>query len=411
MSKYSDALSLDGQNCTACLSKKSVKNSPMNLNSSTITLSRRRLKRFLKKHITLPKINLEKAQYKLDPPISVLPAAKCTYPPIPINKIPINNRKVLIVGGAKGLGKATAEYLSHKGFDVIATSSHPNCYKPLHKDAKYRLSKIPLDIREENSVNRFFNMEISGGLDSMILFPGIHGGGILSDYTGDDLKNALELKVFGFHRCVHAAIPFLRKGNNPRIISCSSFNGGSSYGGVFDSCYAISNAALVIWNDNLMTEERLLYGAGEINNPITFTLLEPVVLKSTIGLYQYFCPHNETEDSNVWLNSSMSVIGAIQAGGMPNIFPAYDPKYIGVDIYNILRSPQPSVRYISGPKDALGFKGPGNLIPYPELHQYYNTISPDALLNEYTIPISVGGLNTSTINNAKDISLKIYFDE
>lgn len=346
----------------------------------------------------------------VDPPVNPLPAAKCAYPPVPVDPIPVANRRVLVIGGAKGIGKVTAQYLSERGFNVIATSSHLDCYLPLPPGTKYTLSQQALDVRTESCVNDFFDKVIRplGSLDAMIFLPGIHGGGLLHDYTGDDLRNASEVKIFGFQRCAKAAIPYLRNGINPRVLCVSSIGGGESYFGFGDPAYAIAYHAIVMQNDNLMLEERILYGSNQISNPITFTIVEGQPIKSTIGLYQLLKSSSRNIDDR-WVNYSMTFFGALQSNGLASFgVPVSEPIYAAIDFYNILIAKQPAVRYLMG-DPLLTIPGPTGPLHYPEFLQYVNTISQDDLLNTYIIPQAGVLVNTPTINLLKSITYSIYF--
>lgn len=403
------ALNLDGENCLSCYANRTLLTKPSDLNSVLVSLTNPQLKTFLTTPLVLPTCDANKAQYVVDPPVTPLPAAKCAFPPVPPSPIPVGNRRVLIVGGAKGLGKATAQYLSANGFNVIATSSHPDCYPPLPPGTRYVLSKQALDVRLESCVNEFFDRVIRplGSLDAMLFFPGVQGA-FLHESTGDDLRNMLELKLFGFQRCAKAAIPYLRNGVNPRVISFSSVGGGESYFVFSNAGYTISNHALVMLNDNLMLEERILYGCNQITNPITFSVVEPEVILSTIALYQEFKPSN-VDLNNIWLDFSLSLFGCAQAGGLASLgFPAYDPIYVAQDMYNILVAPQPAVRYLVGNPSGV-IPGPTGPLSYPEWLQYVNTVSQDELISSYIIPSFAPFINTPTINLLKSISYSIYF--
>lgn len=404
------SLNLDGENCLSCYLKRKLVTKASDLNSVIVSLTNPELKQFLTTPLTLPTCDAAKAQYVVDPPVNPLPAAKCAFPPVPTDPIPVANRRILVIGGAKGIGKTVAEYLSENGFEVIATSSHPDCYPPLPPGTKYTLSKQALDVRTESCVNAFFDRVIRplGVIDGMIFLPGMHSAGLLHDYTGDDLRNALELKIFGFQRCVKAAIPYLRKGQNPRVITFSSIGGGESTFGFAAAAYSIPYHAIVMQNDNFMLEERILYGCNEISNPITFSIVEGIVTKSTIGLYQQLKP-SQKDINNIWVNYSFSFDGCLQANGLASFgVQAYDPIYIAIDMYNILRAKQPAVRYLTGNPNGVipGVTGP---VSYPEYLQYANTVSQDELLNTSIIPIPGVIVNTATINLLKSITYSIYF--
>ncbi len=376
-------LSLEGENCTCCYLSEKMLTPKHDLNSNIECFCYKKLCKFLSKPINFPAIDQNKLFFASNPALVVPACQKVVYPPdVPVNdQLDPTDKVVLIIGGAKGLGKATAEYLSQNGFTVIATSSHPDCYESLPCTAGYTLSKVPLDVRSDESVKNFFKKVIKpiGKLNAMINFAGVHWVGPLSGATSKDYENCLQLKVIGSQRCLENALPYLRVEPNSRVISLSSIAGGENFISLFQGGYNVSNHALCMWNDCLMQEERMLYATNAITNPITFTAVEPQIILSTIGTYEDYVPSKPVNE--VYTNAAHILIAANQSGVTDFIGVVADPQsFVAEQIFSILVAPQPGVRYILG--------NPANTVPttigpltWPEIIQVYNTISPDDVIN------------------------------
>ena len=119
-------LSLEGQNRKACINKEPFITTTCDLNMNLDILNNSEFKALLSTPISLPIINPNKLEYKIEPAITTPSHTDFVYPPVPTNPLPVANRHVLVVGGAKGIGKTVAKYLSENGFNVIASSSTPN---------------------------------------------------------------------------------------------------------------------------------------------------------------------------------------------------------------------------------------------------------------------------------------------
>jgi NAD(P)-dependent dehydrogenase (short-subunit alcohol dehydrogenase family) len=382
-------LSLEGENCMCCYLSKKMLTNPHNLNSNVECFKYKKLCKFLAKPVNFPAIDASKLFYTPNPPLNVPSCQKVVYPPeVPVDQQldPIG-KVVLIIGGAKGLGKATAEFLSQNGFTVIATSSHPDCYDPLPSTANYTLSKVPLDIRSDESVKKFFDKVIKpiGKLNVMINFAGVHWVGPMSGATSKDYENCLQLKVIGSHRCVINALPYLRVEPNSRVISLSSVAGGENYISLFQGGYNVSNHALCMWNDSFMSEERMLYATNAITNPVTFTVVEPQIILSTIGLYEDYVPSKPID--KIYTTAPHIFVAAFQAGVADILGIDADPQlFVAQQIFSILVAPQPGVRYILGNPTTTVPTGAGPLT-WAQVLQLTNTISQDDTINAILAPL------------------------
>lgn len=405
-------LSLEGENCSCCYIKKDLRSVSQNLNSNLECLDYKNLCQFLGTPVTAPVLDESKLFFTPNPFLDVPPCQKVIYPPeVPFNqRLNPAGRIVLIIGGAKGLGKATAEYLSQKGFTVIATSRHPDCYEPLPPTAGYTLSKVPLDVRSEKSVKKFFDKVIKpiGKLNVMINFAGTHWVGPLSGTSAKEYDNCLQLKVIGSQRCFIHALPYLRQEPNSRLISLSSVAGGENFFSIMQGGYAVSNHALCMWNDCLMIEERILYASNAISNPITFTVVEPQLILSTIGVYEDYIPSQCQPVIKTYTELTHLFIGALQSGLGGSVGFVADPQFfVTHQIFNILVAPQPGVRYIVGNPDTTIPTNIGQLT-WAQFTQVFNTLSQDAAINAL-LSLGPGTLgSTATINLLREGLQEIY---
>lgn len=379
-------LSLEGENCFCCYIDKDLPSASKNLNSNLECFKYKKLCKFLAKPITAPALDETKLFYTPNPALNVPACQKVVYPPdVPVaQQLSPSGRVVLIIGGAKGLGKATAEYLSENGFTVIATSSHPDCYEPLPPSAGYTLSKVALDVRSEESVKHFFNKVIKpiGKLNAMINFAGVHWVGPISGATAKDYDNCIQLKVIGSHRCAIHALPYLRQEPNSRVISLASVAGGENFISLFQGGYNVSNHALSMWSDNFMIEERMLYAANAITNPVTFTVVEPQIILSTIGTYLDYIPSQFQEPIiKTYTENTHIEIAALQSGVGDVLGIVADPQsFVAEQMFNILVAPQPGVRYIVGNPETTVPTTIGPLT-WAQITQVFNTISQDDVIN------------------------------
>jgi len=392
-------LSLEGQNRKACINKKPFRTKVSDLNMNIDVMSNSEFKAFLSSLISLPVIDSNKLEYTIEPAIITPSHSDFVYPQVPQNPLPVAGRRVLVVGGAKGIGKAIAKYLSENGFNVVASSSTPQAYEPLPPSATYTLSDVPLDVRSEDSVRNFFEKVITQ-LDILICCAGCHSRDFASDLTGDDLRNILEIKLFGHQRCIQNALRYLRNGTDPRVISVSSILGPEKYILPNDAPYSIANAGLCKLLDTYRIEERLKYASNLINNPISFTVACPQIIETTIGSY---IMHKglRNDMSNPFVRAWQIVLAYLQIG-----VNATDPIIVAMQMYNILVSPQPSARYMLGDETKIFFGG----VPTQQYINDLNAMPVDQAINQMTLAMS-NLYNNTTINNMRIELLNIYFPQ
>lgn len=339
---HSNIVSLDGMNCIHCYDEKRLCGPGTDLNANLTSFNFNEFHEFLNTPVNMPPINGDKARFTPNPKMEVPPCQKLDYPPeVPLHdQLPIVGKIILIVGGAKGLGKSLAEFLTSKGAYVIATSRHPDCYEG---PFSYNLSKVPLDIRQDSSVECFFNKVIRplGKLNAVIVVAGIHQASPITKTTPNDFSNMLQLKPIGYQRVLYASVPYLRMEPNSRFIA----NGGTDQYFLlpYAAVYSASNAFLDNWISTAMIEERLMYGTGQINNPISYSLLLPVVFATSLGEYEQWTSSKvpisdpPVKASVIFWNNTTLGMGIVNHAS-PHI-------YYTDAVFRILVAPQPGTQY------------------------------------------------------------------
>lgn len=304
-----------------------------------------------------------------DPALNPPPGQQITEPPleedIP-NKLSLEGKIVLVVGGSKGIGKATALRLSQAGACVISTSRHPEKYC----DVCF-LSDTPLDVTSEDSVKNFFDCVIKpvGCLDIIVNSAGVAWMGPSSPASGNELTEYLNLMISGNQRVVFYGLKYMQRANT-RVVTLGALN--SELTMFLAGPYSIAKRALQAWNDNYNIEIRVLKSLGFICDGPTFTLLEPTFVQTSFGFYEYYFP-NKLEPDNALVLAEKAIQNYLQIKGMP-------AQRVADAIYRIVISPQPGTRYfIAGENDT--FEIDGQPVTFDQVLQFAHTLPADAVLN------------------------------
>lgn len=395
-------LTLDGINGLAQYNRRTIPTLPYNLNGMEQYFNYNQLMGFLSTPIALPSMDTTKLEIVPNPPVNIPDYQKAIFPTCPCPRLPVQGKVALVIGGSRNLGKIISLYLQSVGYKTIATSRDPSAYFGVNRNPL--LSDVGLDVRVQSSVDNFFNRVIKplGRLDVLINCQGLHTAGPVQGYDAQFFNNVFEVKQFGTNRCITAALPYLRKNPNSRVLCFSSIAGCEMYTNPFLGMYSISNHALDAMVKQYNLDEMMQESMGYITNKITYVTIEPVLILSTIGLYNVFqtIPSYEME---ILSKPPHMAIGALQSDvGGPFGFPATGTSMIGKQIYDIISAPQPVFKYFLGDPDSK-FGG----VPIPDSIAQSNMLSDVDLFNQTIVPI--GGLYNDFVINLWREGLKSIY--
>ena len=171
------------------------------------------------------------------------------------------SKRVLITGGAGGIGAAAAAELRSEGATVVGLDIHAE-----------REDLIACDVRDQASVDRAVAEAIErlGGLDVLINNAGVGHPQSAGTAPDDQALAVLEVNLIGPWRITAAALPALRKARG-RVINVAS---GLAYvTPPFATAYCMSKRGLVGYSDAL----RLEHG-----DAITVTTVYPGYIRTPI---------------------------------------------------------------------------------------------------------------------------------
>jgi NAD(P)-dependent dehydrogenase (short-subunit alcohol dehydrogenase family) len=149
------------------------------------------------------------------------------------------NRTILIVGGANGIGRATAALCIDRGASVVIADYDARQGEAAAREIGARF--VQVDVANEASVAALFSQ--LDALDGLIQTAGVLRGPFveIEDFTLDMFKQVFDINVAGGFLCAKHAAPLLKRSRNAVIVlissqaahtASSSYAYGSSKGGV-----------------------------------------------------------------------------------------------------------------------------------------------------------------------------------
>lgn len=158
------------------------------------------------------------------------------------------HRRVLVTGGASGLGLALATAFLERGDRVIIADLAPTDDRPdsVPADAHY----LRLDVRSEDEwqAARVEVEQIWGGLDVLVNNAGIAQGGRIEMLTEDDWRQIVDINLLGVARGCRTFVPMLKAQGSGHLVNTASLAGlvhpptMSSYTAVKAAVVAISES-------------------------------------------------------------------------------------------------------------------------------------------------------------------------
>lgn len=152
-------------------------------------------------------------------------------------------KKVLITGGATGIGKATALLFKQKGYDVIIT------YNQSEPDFD-GITKIKCNLENENEIIELFNQITS--IDVLVNNAGISLIKQINDTTAEEYDKIMRINARSYFLCSREAVKLMLKSHSGAIVNVSSMWG--QLGASCEIAYSMSKAAVIGLSRSLAQE-------------------------------------------------------------------------------------------------------------------------------------------------------------
>lgn len=152
-------------------------------------------------------------------------------------------KKVLITGGATGIGKATALLFKQKGYDVFIT------YNQSEPDFD-GITKIKCNLENENEIIELFNQIKS--IDVLVNNAGISLIKQINDTTAEEYDKIMRINARSYFLCSREAVKLMLKNHSGAIVNVSSIWG--QLGASCEIAYSMSKAAVIGLSRSLAQE-------------------------------------------------------------------------------------------------------------------------------------------------------------
>lgn len=166
----------------------------------------------------------------------------------------LKNKRVVITGGASGIGMATAQRFIAEGAKVIVFDINESAF-PAAKEAMPGLTGIvAVDVSKEDSVREGFLQvdRILGGIDILISNAGISIRNKFVDTDFTQWRKVLGINLDGMYLCCKEAIDRMMPQKSGVILMTASNNGMNAH--PFYTDYNVSKAGVILLGRTIALE-------------------------------------------------------------------------------------------------------------------------------------------------------------
>ena len=203
----------------------------------------------------------------------------------------LKNKKAIITGGGRGLGKATAIAFAKEGIDVAITGRNETVLKETVSELKtlgINATYAVFDVGNYNEVKQGIKSIINtfGTVDILVNNAGIAAFGTLNDMEVSQWSQIIQTNVMGMYYVTKEVLPYLIDKNKGDIFNVASTAGLS--GNATTSAYSASKFAVIGMSESLMKEVR--------KNNIRVCTLTPSTIASDMSI-ELGIANKDSEDS------------------------------------------------------------------------------------------------------------------
>jgi len=234
----------------------------------------------------------------------------------------MDNKKVLITGASKGIGKAIAKDLLNLGYTVIGTSRNPENIKDKIEGIEY----VKLDLNDEKSIDDCIKKVRS--VDVLINNVGQSQIGPTEELPLEKIRKMFQINLFGMIKLTQAFLPEMRKKRRGTIINIGSLVG--KFAIPFQASHVASKSALAGFSWSLRNEV--------MNYGVKVVVIEPNDINTTIE--PEIIVNNNSEYKNTVLKS--------KEARDKKMAKAPGPEVVARKVVKILKKKNPKPFYVVG---------------------------------------------------------------
>jgi 3-oxoacyl-[acyl-carrier protein] reductase len=223
-----------------------------------------------------------------------------------MNQIDMNGKRVIITGGAQGIGYAIADRLVQSGAEVALWDLNADEAERAAKRLSGACFAFGVDVADESSVANATaqTRAVFSTVDGLVNSAGITGPvKPLTDYDQPEWNKVLAVNLTGTFNCCRAIVPLMAANNYGRIVNIASVAGKEGNPGL--AAYSAAKAGVIGLTKSLGKE---LAKTGIAVNCITPTTAKTPILDGLTSEFIEYMRVRIPRDRFVELNEVASMV-------------------------------------------------------------------------------------------------------
>jgi NAD(P)-dependent dehydrogenase (short-subunit alcohol dehydrogenase family) len=190
----------------------------------------------------------------------------------------LNNKNIIVTGGASGIGLAAVERFLREGANVVMADlpGAAGEKRAAELDAHYsgRCIFLPVDVSSTEQVDKLIANTVTqlGSVDGVFNNAGIGGMSAAEKYSDADFFRVIDINLLGVFRVARAALAQMYKQGSGSIVNCASILG--VFGQSMTAAYSAAKGGVVNLTRSLALEAAAkgvrvnAVGPGYIDTPL-----------------------------------------------------------------------------------------------------------------------------------------------
>lgn len=170
----------------------------------------------------------------------------------------LKDKRCVITGGTRGIGRAIAEAMLREGASVVicARSGEAAARTAAELGGDPKAFGTAADVRDPQQVAALFEFvqQKLDGLDVLVNNAGLGIFRPVGDLTPEEWRTTIDVNLSGVFYCVREALPLLRKSGGGDVVNLSSLAGRNPFAG--GAAYNASKFGLNGFSEALMLDHR-----------------------------------------------------------------------------------------------------------------------------------------------------------